>query len=87
MVGGRDLQQRPNGSHAYLPPATKLGQGYVFTRVSDSVQRGGLPQCACWDTPLEAGTHPGSKNPPLGADPPGDLLQGMLGYHLQCMLG
>ena len=26
-----------------LPPATKLGQGYVFTRVCDSVQRGGSP--------------------------------------------
>ena len=25
---------------AYLPPATKLGQGYVFTRVCDSVHRG-----------------------------------------------
>ena len=24
----------------YLPPATKLGQGYVFTRVCDSVHRG-----------------------------------------------
>ena len=30
---------------ALLPPATKLGQGYVFTRVCDSVHRGGLPQC------------------------------------------
>ena len=26
----------------YLPPATKLGQGYVFTRVCDSVHRGGV---------------------------------------------
>ena len=25
-----------------LPPATKLGQGYVFTRVCDSVHRGGM---------------------------------------------
>ena len=25
-----------------LPPATKLGQGYVFTRVCDSVHRGGV---------------------------------------------
>ena len=34
----------------YLPPATKLGQGYVFTHVSDSVHRdsvhrGGIPAC------------------------------------------
>ena len=28
-----------------LPPATKLGQGYIFTGVCDSVHRGGLPQC------------------------------------------
>ena len=26
-----------------LPPATKLGQGYVFTGVCHSVQRGGVP--------------------------------------------
>ena len=26
-----------------LPPATKLGQGYVFTRICDSVQRGWYP--------------------------------------------
>ena len=29
----------------YLPPATKLGQGYVFTRVCDSVHRGGVHGC------------------------------------------
>ena len=32
----------------YLPPATKLGQGYVFTRVCNSVHKGGggcLPHC------------------------------------------
>ena len=26
---------------AFLPPATKLGQGYIFTDVCDSVHRGG----------------------------------------------
>ena len=26
-----------------LPPAMKLGQGYVFTGVCDSVHRGGMP--------------------------------------------
>ena len=45
--------------HFMLPPATKLGQGYVFTRVCDSVHIGGLPDTppradtplhsACWD--------------------------------------
>ena len=30
----------------FLPPATKLGQGYVFTRVCDSVHRGvSVPAC------------------------------------------
>ena len=27
--------------HVLLPPATKLGQGYIFTGVCDSVHRGG----------------------------------------------
>ena len=32
--------------HESLPPATKFGQGYVFTRVCDSVHRGsGIPAC------------------------------------------
>ena len=26
----------------FLPPATKLGQGYVFTRVCDPVHKGGV---------------------------------------------
>ena len=29
------------GANILLPPATKLGQGYVFTGVCDSVHRGG----------------------------------------------
>ena len=69
MVGGRDLQQRPYGSHAYLPPATKLGQGYVFTRVCDSVQSGGSASVHAGIPPWEQ-APPGSRNPPLGADPP-----------------
>ena len=50
-------------------------------------------------TPLGPGTHPGTRHPPPQdqtpweqtpqeqTPPPGDLLQGMLGYHLQGMLG
>ena len=47
-------------SSVYLPPATKLGQGYVFTRVCDSVHGGGgsgpgglfgIPACAEADPP------------------------------------
>ena len=51
------------GPMQYLPPATKLGQGYVFTGVCDSVHRGvsasvhaGIPpqqtpprRRACWE--------------------------------------
>ena len=50
-----------------LPPATKLGQGYVFTGVCDSVHRGGLPQCMLGyhPTPLK------SRCPPRGRHPPG----------------
>ena len=51
----------------FLPPATKLGQGYVFTRVSDSVHRrgGGSAPLHTWIHPLsgqEAGT-PGTRPP------------------------
>ena len=48
-----------------LPPAMKLGQGYVFTRVCNSVHRGVCP-IACWNTP--PGTQAGTP-PPQGADP------------------
>ena len=60
-----------------LPPATKLGQRYVFTRVCDSVHRGGVCPITCWDThtPLpwvsEAGTPPRirGRHPPSGTRP------------------
>ena len=55
-----------------LPPATKLGQGYVFTGMCDSVQGGGLPQCMLGyhtpgaDTPNRSRhpSPPGSRHPP-----------------------
>ena len=49
----------------FLRRATKLGQGYVFTGVCDSVHRGGmgLPQCML-------GYHPQSRHPP-SKTPPG----------------
>ena len=37
--------QRENPTECLLLPATKLGQGYIFTGLCDSVHRGGLPQC------------------------------------------
>ena len=48
-------------------PQRSCGQGYVFTRVCDSVNRGGgVCLSACWDTtpsPLEQ-THPREQTPP-----------------------
>ena len=44
-----------------LPPATKLGQGYLFTGVCDFVNRG-------VSASVHAGIPPGSRHP-LGADP------------------
>ena len=70
--------------HSYLPAATKLGQGNVFTGVCDSVHRGGLPQCMLGyhppspgsrpprtrhTTPLSPGPDPPTRHPP-GPDPP-----------------
>ena len=53
-----------------LPPATKLGQGYVFTGVCDSVNRGRVPYTPPEQTP--SGTRhppsPQSRRPP-GPDP------------------
>ena len=47
-----------------LPPAMKLGQGYVFTRVAVILFTGGVCLSACWDT-----THPPQEQtPPQGAD-------------------
>ena len=45
-----------------LPPATKLGQGYIFTGICDSVHRGG----STW-----AGTPPGTRYTPQDQVPPG----------------
>ena len=58
--------------YSFLPPATKLEQGYVFTRVCDTVHRGGV------SASVHAGIYPlGADTPPppgadtaLGADPP-----------------
>ena len=61
----------------YLPPATKLGQGYVFTRVCDSVHGGsasvhaGIPTPPGKETPWQ-GRPPMARRPPPGkADHPG----------------
>ena len=60
----------PTTQRLFLPPATKLGQGYVFTRVCDSVHGAGcLPQCMLGYTP-RGQTSPQEQTPPA-ADPPG----------------
>ena len=61
---------------ASLPPATKLGQGYVFTGLGDSVHRGGcLPQCMLgYHTPQSR--HPQKQTPPGGRPPLEQTPQG-----------
>ena len=46
-----------------LPPATKLGQGYIFTGVCDSVHRGGRGSAS-----VHAGIPPQDHTPPPGAE-------------------
>ena len=53
--------------HGSLPPATKLGQGYIFTGVCDSVHRG-VCLSACWDT-TPPGAGPPDQAPPLEQAP------------------
>ena len=79
--------------HASLPPATKLGQGYVFTRVSDSVHRGVLSQHALQQVSkgglfsgrclLLGGSALGGVP---GGDPPGRLLLWAVRILLECFL-
>ena len=51
--------QFSRGPCSLLPPATKLGQGYVFTGVCDSVHGGGVCLSACWDTTPLGPEHAG----------------------------
>ena len=51
------LKMERTMKHLIFTAATKLGQGYVFTRVCDYVNGGGLP-------PLHAGIHPIGTRPP-----------------------
>ena len=54
----------------YLPAATKLGQGNVFTGVCDSVHRG-VCLSACWDTTSPDQAPPGPDTPQTRHQPPG----------------
>ena len=63
-----------------LPPATKLGQGYVCTRVCDSVHGGGGPVSvhAGIPTPWQ-GDPPARQTPPGEEDPPCAVHAGRYG--------
>ena len=58
---------------AFLPAATKLGQGNVFTGVCDSIHRGGVCLRACWDAshPLPRTRDPSPFPGPGRPLPPG----------------
>ena len=45
-------------------PQRSCGQAYVFTRVCDSLHRGGLPQCMLGYHPREGSTPPGKEAAP-----------------------
>ena len=68
-------------SAVFLPPATKLGQGYIFTGVCDSVHRGRvclIPGGGAWSG--------GSAPVGPGGDPPGRLLLRAVRILLECIL-
>ena len=52
----------------FLPPATKFGQGYIFTGVCDSVHGGGVPApgCLLWGVPASGGTFSQGGSAPEG---------------------
>ena len=62
-----------------LPPATKLGQGYIFTGVCDSVHRGGGclvrgvsgPGGGVWSGGVPGGDPPGTATAAGGTHPTG----------------
>ena len=72
------------GHSPYYRPQRSCGQGYVFTRVRDSVHRGGLGQGEPPPRPGRTNAPPGpGRNPPRdwgepprpGRTPPGSRLQ------------
>ena len=60
-----------SGESSYYRPQRSCGQGYVFTRVCDSVHRGGVCLSACWDTatPLPGRRPSCQGDPPEGGTP------------------
>ena len=65
LVAGVTITNGGSVLNLLLPPATKLGQGYIFTGVGDSVLSGGLPQCVLGYHAHPPGSRhsPGSRHP------------------------
>ena len=59
------------GTQQLLPPATKLGQGYIFTGVCDSVHKGGTWQVPPLGRHLPLADTPPCRYPPSQTRPPG----------------
>ena len=58
------------GNVQYLPPATKLGQGNIFSSVcQEFCTQGGLPYCMLGYHPSKDQIPPGTRHPP-GPDTP-----------------
>ena len=86
-------------SACWDPPPHPLGVGLETPPgVAWRPSPGHTPQYPPLGVGLETPCRPDPSTSPLGVDletckacwdtsPPRDLLQGMLGYHLQCMLG
>ena len=86
ILPNKRLSPQDQGLDFSLPPPTKLGQGYVFTGVCDSVHGGGVPhqvhppgpgaRYTPWDQvhPPGPGTPPGTRYTPRTRYTPPDQL-------------
>ena len=63
-----DVAPYPSQGCACYRPQRSCGQGYVFTRVCDSVHRG-FCLSACWDTTPYQGDPPAKETPCQGHTP------------------
>ena len=99
MHSRRMRTSHSSGCPGWSPPGTPLG---AETPPDQALLWEQTPPRADPQTRHPQTRHPPDQAPPLGADPPpweqapptvrhaeivAPLLQGMLGYHLQCMLG
>ena len=57
------IKQTTSSWTLFYRPQRSCGQGYVFTRVCDSVN-GGVCLSACWDTTPPRSRHPPEQTPP-----------------------